>query len=63
MATSQSIKEKCKQFVEKQAKEVEAVQRENVSRSLVYFVHLLCSVKLILFDAMWYIGLKQIFGA
>jgi len=31
MSTSQSIKEKCKQFVENQAKEVEAVQKENVS--------------------------------
>ena len=28
---SQSIKEKCKQFVENQAKEVEAVKIENVS--------------------------------
>ena len=30
-ATSQSIKEKCKQFVEAQAKEVEATKRANVS--------------------------------
>ena len=30
-AASQSIKEKCKQFVEAQAKEVDAVKRDNVS--------------------------------
>ena len=44
MATSQSIKEKCKQFVENQAKEVEAVQKENVSPvidSPIHFVNLL----------------------